>query len=71
METVKISVNDEVIELTGDEAKAHESDRAKEHTNYLAAVAKEQRIEIAKQSAQAKLAALGLTDDEVRAIIGA
>ena len=70
METVKISVNDEIIELTGDDAKAHKNDRAKEHADYLAAKSKEERITLAKITAEAKLAALGLTNDEVKSILG-
>ena len=70
METIKISVNDEVIELTGDDAKAFANDRAKEHADYLAATAEAERLALAKITAQTKLAALGLTSDEVVAILG-
>jgi len=69
MKTIINCENGEIIEreLSAEEIKQQTIDE-KEY-------AKIQKVEtdklIAKQSAQEKLAALGLTDDEVRAIIGA
>ena len=69
MKTIINCENGEIIEreLSAEEIKQQTIDE-KEY-------AKIQKVEtdklIAKQSAHEKLAALGLTDDEVRAIIGA
>ena len=74
MAEVTISVNDETIQLTGKEAEEFEKARAKEHEEFLKSQAAYQALlesqAQAKDSAKAKLAALGLSDDEINGIIG-
>ena len=64
--TYKIQINDLVRDATPEEVATIESQLAE-------AVEQDAVIEVqfaAKESAKAKLAALGLTEDEVNAIIG-
>jgi len=74
MAEVTISINDETIQLTGKEAEEFEKARAKEHEEFLKAQAAFEAIQQsqvqAKESAKAKLAALGLSDEEINGIIG-
>ena len=74
MAEVTISVNDETIQLTGKEAEEFEKARAKEHSEFLKSQTAFQAVQEskaqAKESAKAKLAALGLSDDEITGILG-
>ena len=60
-----------VRSMTDDELKAFEERNAKTEEDRIKAKQAEADKAAAKVSAQAKLAALGLTPDEVTAIIGA
>jgi len=64
-ETIKIQVGEEVIELTGAEKAAFLADREK--TNQTIKAEAEAKAQ-AKAAAEAKLAALGLTTDDLRAL---
>jgi hypothetical protein len=65
---ILVGINDEVIELQGEELEAFEADRANQRADQelieSAITAKAQ----ARESALAKLAALGLTEDEIAAL---
>lgn len=63
----KIQVNDEVRDATAEEAARIEATRA----GMAIQVAAIEAAAAAKVSARAKLAALGLTDAEVSALLGA
>lgn len=59
-----------IREMTADEAKAHLEEKAKNEA-FLAELEKANKArEEAKASALAKLAALGLTEEEAKAIVG-
>lgn len=64
--TYKIQIDDEVRDATQEEVLRIEAFRAQEQAREDA----RQAAVAAKASAQTKLAALGLTEDEVKAIIG-
>ena len=71
--TTAIEINcetGEVIErpLTTDEIAANEAAQVQAEADRLAAQAEAEAIEAAKASAQAKLAALGLTPEEISAL---
>jgi len=73
--TTAIEINcetGEVIErpLTADEIAANEAAQAQAEADRLAAEAEAATKAAAKASAQAKLATLGLTADEVSALLG-
>ena len=57
-----------VIELTDDEIAQMETDRANAETDRLAREAEAEAKAAAKAAAQAKLAALGLTAEEIAAL---
>jgi hypothetical protein len=64
-ETVKIQIDDQVIELTGKEKDAFLLDlEAIEQSRQLVETEKQAK----KEAAQAKLAALGLTTDDLKAL---
>lgn len=63
--TLTKGVNDEVIEMNADEYEATLAEWAQ---NLLNQETKEAEIEAAKEAAQAKLAALGLTADDLKAL---
>ena len=63
MTNPNIQIGDEVRPMTDAEYKAHKADIAAQ-TAALEAIA------AAKTSARAKLKALGLTDDEIAALVG-
>ena len=65
MTNIKISVNDETIELTGKEAADFEKNRLKEHTEFLKSEAEKAAK---KAAAEAKLAALGLDASDLKAL---
>lgn len=62
---VRISINDELLELTGKEAEDFEKDRAEQHAQFLESVA---RQETAKLEAEQKLQALGLSVADLKAL---
>ena len=64
--TYKIQIDDEVRDATPDEAaRIDEIRQGKTLVEHVA------EVEAAKASARTKLAALGLTDDEINALLGA
>lgn len=63
--TYIVQINDEVREATSDEAAIIEAT----HTEAAEQEAAQAAQQAAKQSARNKLAALGLTDDEINALI--
>jgi hypothetical protein len=65
---VFIQVGSEVIELTGDELTAFEADRKASRVEVEAREAEQDAKAAARQSALAKLAALGLTQEEIEAL---
>ena len=69
-ETIVVQTNDERIELTGQELANFLAQRAKDQAELDKSQAKIDEAKAAKASATAKLAALGLTEDEILAITG-
>ena len=69
-ETIVIQTNEERIELTGKELEDFLTQRAKDQAELNEQQAKMDAAKAAKDSATAKLTALGLTEDEVLAITG-
>jgi hypothetical protein len=69
-QTIVIQTNDERIELTGQDLADFLAQRAKDQAELDKAQAKIDEAKAAKESATAKLAALGLTEDEILAITG-
>jgi hypothetical protein len=67
MMTYKVQIDDTVRDATPDEAARIEA----AHTEAEAHAAALEAQAAAKASARAKLAALGLTDDEIKALVGA
>ena len=65
--TYKVQINDEIRNATADEAARIDAQRAEAEALAAAADAKAAAL----ASARAKLAALGLTDAEVVALLGA
>jgi hypothetical protein len=65
---VLIQVGLEVIELTGEELKAFEADREASRAEIEAQQAEAEAKATARQSALAKLAAIGLTQEEIEAL---
>jgi len=67
----QIQIGDEVREMTKEEFAAyelHQADIARETTEQVRAL---EAATTARTSARTKLAALGLTDDEINALLGA
>jgi hypothetical protein len=58
----------QVIELTAEEIAAYEAAAAQAEADRLAAEAEATAVAAAKEAAHAKLAALGLTADEIAAL---
>ena len=65
--TYKVQVDDSIREATADEAVRIDAQHAEAEARVAAADAKAAAV----ASARAKLAALGLTDDEIAALVGA
>jgi hypothetical protein len=65
--TYKVQINDEVRDATPDEAARIEQAQAEHEAQAQAAADKA----AAAASGRAKLAALGLTDDEINSLLGA
>jgi hypothetical protein len=68
IEKVFIGVDDERVELTGEDLAAFEADRSALQAEADAIQAKADAQAAARQSALAKLAALGLTQKEIDAL---
>jgi hypothetical protein len=67
-EKIFIGIDDERIELTGDELTAFKADRAAIQADIAAQKAEAEAKEAARESALAKLAELGLTAEEIAAL---
>ena len=67
-EKILIGINDQVIELTGAEKEAFLADREEQHQAFLARKNAQTEKQQARESALAKLKALGLTEDEIAAL---
>lgn len=67
--TYKIQINDDVRDATDDEAAHIEAQQAEMAAADKARAEAIEAAEAAKASARAKLKALGLTDDEIAALI--
>ena len=65
---VFIQVGDEILELTGDKLTAFESDRKAFQARQNTLEAEINAKSAARESALAKLAALGLTEEEIEAL---
>jgi len=65
---ITIQIDNEVIELTGDDLTAFKAQRTKDQAEANAAKAEADAKVAARESALAKLAALGLTADEIAAL---
>jgi crotonobetainyl-CoA:carnitine CoA-transferase CaiB-like acyl-CoA transferase len=67
-EQIFIGIDDHRIELIGDELAAFQADRSARQAEITAQKAEIKAKEAARESALAKLAALGLTADEIAAL---
>jgi len=67
-EQIFIGIDDQRIELKGEELAAFKADRAAIQADIAAQKAEADAKELARESALAKLAALGLTADEIAAL---
>jgi hypothetical protein len=63
---MKIQVGDEVRDMTPDEIAGYDA-AMNDQLNIIAQI---EAVEAAKTSAKAKLTALGLTDSEIKALVG-
>ena len=69
-EIIKIQDGDQVIELTGQALEYFLIDRAATQAEQEARKAEQDVKAAAKESAIAKLSALGLSEDEIKALVG-
>jgi hypothetical protein len=60
---------EQVIDLTNEETIRYENDLVQAEANNVARLAKEEQEKARKESAIAKLKALGLTEEEVKSIL--
>ena len=67
---MKIQIDDQVRDATAEEAAQIDTKRKAAEQAELARVAAIEAVAAAKVSARAKLKALGLTDDEIAALVG-
>jgi DNA-binding NarL/FixJ family response regulator len=67
-EKILVGINDEIIELTGADKEAFLAERQVSHEASLAFKNAQLEKQQARQSALAKLAALGLTEEEIAAL---
>ena len=67
-EIITIQIDNEVIELSGDDLTAFKAQRTKDQAEAAAIKAEADAKVAARESALAKLAALGLTADEIAAL---
>jgi len=68
-EIIYVQVNDKKRKATVDEIAQFEKDRAENEAQKSRIEAEQQAKEAARESAMAKLKALGLTDDEISALV--
>jgi len=61
---------EQLVDLTSEEIAQREQDAIQAEQDRLARLAKEEQEKLNKQSALNKLSALGLTEAEIKAIIG-
>ena len=61
---------DQLVDLTVEEIAQRQIEEQQAEQDRLARIAKEEQEKLNKQSALNKLKALGLNDDEIKAIIG-
>ena len=69
-EQIFVQIDDERIELTGKALEDFLADRAQLQADTAARQAEQDAKAAAKESGKAKLAALGLTEEEIKALIG-
>lgn len=69
-ETIKIQDGNQVIELTGEALDAFLEQRAKDQAEAAARQVEQDAKAAARESAKAKLAALGLSEVEILALVG-
>jgi hypothetical protein len=69
-EQIFVQINDERIELTGQALEDFLADRARMQAEAAARQAEQDAKAAAKESALTKLQALGLTEEEIKALIG-
>ena len=70
MAEVIVSINDEIVELTGKAAEDFEQDRAAQHAEFIKLKAEQETAQAANEAKkQEVLAKLGLTADEVTALL--
>ena len=62
-------INEKLIELTAEEIAQREQDAIQAEEDRIARLAKEEQEKARKESAIAKLKALGLTEEEVKSIL--
>lgn len=67
---MKIQIDNQVRDATPEEANRIDTERKAAEEAELARVAAIEAVAAAKVSARAKLKALGLTDDEIAALVG-
>ena len=70
MDKVFIQIDNDVVELTGQALADFNAQRAKDQADLAKVQSKIDEAKAAKDSAVAKLSALGLTQDEILAITG-
>jgi len=63
-------INEKLTKLSAEEIAQKEQDAIKAEQDRLARLAKEEQEKLNKQSALTKLSALGLTEAEIKSIIG-
>jgi hypothetical protein len=68
-EKIMIGIDDQVIELKGDDLKEFNTMRSEMQANDLLLEAEQTKKEADRASAMAKLSKLGLTDDEIASLI--
>jgi Holliday junction resolvasome RuvABC DNA-binding subunit len=66
---IYVGINDKKIELKGKELEAFLEQKTKDQAEQSRIEAEQQAKEAARESAMAKLKALGLTDDEISALV--
>lgn len=68
--TYRVQIDDEVRDATSEETTRIDAERKAAEEAELARVAAIEAAAAARTSARAKLKALGLTDDEIAALVG-
>ena len=70
-EQIFVQIDDQVVELQGAELEAFIANKAQIQVERDALQAEQDAKAAAKESALTKLQALGLTEDEIKALVGA